>query len=279
MTLALDQKRVVAFRRDATEAPAARSRPTAVKVDGLGKIYEGGGRANAALANVSLSVARGEFVVLIGRSGSGKSTLLRLIAGLVKPTNGRVLVEAAAVVGPPPAARYVFQDFGESLFPWANALDNVAFGVRAAAAPEGPTREVAARYLELVGLSDAAARYPWEMSGGMQQRLAIARALASRPDILLMDEPFGAVDALSRGRLQDMLLEIWEALGLTVVLVTHDIDEAAYLADRVVVLDPAGQGVRAEVPIDLARPRAQLATREAPRFSALRRELHRLVLE
>ena len=254
-------------------------RPIAVRVEGLAKIYEGGGRVNTALTGVDLTVSRGELVVLIGRSGSGKSTLLRLIAGLARPSEGRVWVDDALVNAPPPSARYVFQDFGESLFPWASALDNVAFGARAATTPEGPPRDVAAKYLELVGLSEAAGRYPWELSGGMQQRLAIARALASRPDILLMDEPFGAVDALSRGRLQDLLLDLWSELGLTVVLVTHDIEEAAYLADRVVVLDPKGQGVRADVRVDLARPRSQLATREAPGFAALRRDLHKWVLE
>lgn len=280
MTLAYDHDRVVALRPDVvTGGAAVVTRATVVQVDRLGKTYEGGGRVNTALTDVTLSVAKGEFVVLIGRSGSGKSTLLRLIAGLNSPTSGEVVVEGVSVDGPPRSARYVFQDFGESLFPWANALDNVAFGARAAASPEGPPRDIAARYLDLVGLSDAAARYPWELSGGMQQRLAIARALASRPDILLMDEPFGAVDALSRGRLQDLLLDLWSELGLTVVLVTHDIEEAAYLADRVVILDPRGRGVRAEVDIDLPRPRSQLATREAPSFSILRRELHGLVLE
>jgi len=249
-----------------------------VNVVDLGKTFTAGGSSTAAVSAVSLDIPDGQFVSLVGRSGSGKSTLLRLIAGLLTPSEGSVTVDGRRVSGPPASARYVFQDYGESLFPWLTARDNVAFGARSAGDSPTDAREVSAHYLDLVGLTEAADRYPWELSGGMQQRLAIARALASRPRLLLMDEPFGAVDALSRTRLQDLIQRLWSDLSLTIVLVTHDIDEAVYLSDRVVVLDPTGQGIRADLAIDIPRPRAQLASRENARFALYRRELHGLVL-
>lgn len=254
-------------------------RPAVISVRSLTRRFVAGARQNTAVSDVSLQVRQGEFLTLIGRSGSGKSTLLRMISGLLEPSEGEIELDGKLVAGPPPAVRYVFQNYGESLFPWQTARRNVAFGAAHSAVKEGRPDKVADYYLELVGLSDAADRYPWELSGGMQQRLAIARALASRPRILLMDEPFGAVDALSRARLQDLILRLWEEFELTVILVTHDIDEAVFLSDRVVVLEPDGAGVRAEVPIQLPRPRDQLATREDPYFARHRRQLHGLVLE
>lgn len=252
------------------------SQAQSIAVHQAGKRYDGAAGLVTALDGVSLTVGRGDFVTLIGRSGCGKSTLLRLIAGLVAPTAGEVAVNGRPVDGPPPAARYVFQDYGDSLFPWKTVTRNVEFGIRHGRR-EGPRPQPRA-FLDLVGLGHAGDRYPWELSGGMQQRVAIARALASAPQILLMDEPFGAVDALSRAGLQDMILRVWAELGLTVVLVTHDIDEAIYLADRVVVLDPTGRGVLADVAVDLPRPRSQIGTRDDARFTALRRRLAELVL-
>jgi NitT/TauT family transport system ATP-binding protein len=265
------------LRRAAPPLPEPEPRPVAVRLRGLGKVYPAA-PLRAAVADISLDIAEGGFVSLIGRSGSGKSTLLRLISGLIAPTSGELEVAGQRVAGPPPSTRYVFQDYGQSLFPWMNARRNVIFGARHAPQPENDLGAVADRYLELVGLREVGGRYPWELSGGMQQRLAIARALASRPRILLMDEPFGAVDALSRARLQDLILRLWDELALTIVLVTHDIDEAVYLSERVVVLEPAGQGVLADVPVDLGAARNPLATREDPRFSIYRRQLHELVL-
>jgi len=259
-------------------ASAVDVRPVAVSVERVGKTFVAGRQQTHALQDVSLAVREGEFVSLVGRSGSGKSTLLRLIAGLLAPSRGVVRVDDQPVTGPPRSARYVFQDFGESLFPWLSARDNVAFGARSAGDDRKTALQTADRFLSLVGIEAAAARYPWELSGGMQQRLAIARALASRPRLLLMDEPFGAVDALSRARLQDLILSLWSELGLTVVLVTHDIDEAVYLSDRVVVLEAAGRGVGADIAIDLPRPRDPLATRERPHFARHRRELLEKVL-
>lgn len=255
------------------------TRRSVISIRKVARHFHAGQQANTALSDISLDVGEGEFVTLIGRSGSGKSTLLRMISGLLQQSSGTIELDGAPVTGPPPAVRYVFQNYGESLLPWQTARQNVAFGAAHAAEREGKPRDVAERYLALVDLADAADRYPWEMSGGMQQRLAIARALASRPRILLMDEPFGAVDALSRTRLQDLLLNLWEEFGLTIIMVTHDIDEAVFMSDRVVVLDANGDGVRAEIDIDLPRPRDQFASREDSRFAAYRRQLHSLVLE
>jgi len=260
------------------ETPVANARSIAVSVEAVSKTFAAGRQQTRALRDVSLTVRAGEFVSLVGRSGSGKSTLLRLIAGLLPVTEGRVLVDGRIVDGPPASARYVFQDYGESLFPWLSARDNVAFGARSAGDDRRTALQAADYFLDLVGLQAASARYPWELSGGMQQRLAIARALASRPRLILMDEPFGAVDALSRAKLQDLILSLWAELDLTVILVTHDIDEAVYLSDRVVVLEAAGQGLETEARIDLPRPRDQLASREDLRFPRYRRDLLEKVL-
>jgi NitT/TauT family transport system ATP-binding protein len=233
-----------------------------------------------ALRELSLQIAAGEFVAVVGRSGCGKSTLLRLLSGLIPPSAGEIRLGGQPVDGPPRQARCVFQDFGQSLLPWKTVAGNVRFGLRHAYEPSAGNRdELVAHHLDLVGLGHAADRYPWELSGGMQQRAAIARALAARPQLLLMDEAFSGVDALSRAKLQDVILRAWAEAGLTVVFVTHDIDEAIYLADRVVVLHPEGRGVLADVRTDVPRPRGQLTTRELPEFLRYRRELLQLVLD
>jgi NitT/TauT family transport system ATP-binding protein len=233
-----------------------------------------------ALAPVSLRIASGGFLAIVGRSGCGKSTLLRLLAGLIRPTEGSVTMGDRLIVGPPPQTRYLFQDYGQSLLPWKTVEQNVEFGRRyghrdlsAGAVP------AATEFLALVGLNGVEKRYPWELSGGMQQRVAIARALAAQPEVLLLDEPFSSVDALSRAQLQDTILRVWERMPVTMVLVTHDIDEAVYLADRVIVLAPAGRGIAADVAVDLPRPRSQIETRELEGYLAYRRDLLQLVLE
>lgn len=258
--------------------PIVDTRSIVVSVEAVAKTFKAGRQETQALGDVSLTVRSGEFLSLVGRSGSGKSTLLRLIAGLLAPTEGRVVVDGRVVDGPPVSARYVFQDYSESLFPWLSARDNVAFGARSAGDDRRAALRAADHFLDLVGLQIAASRYPWELSGGMQQRLAIARALASRPRLLLMDEPFGAVDALSRAKLQDLILSLWAELDLTVILVTHDIDEAVYLSDRVIVLEAAGQGLETDTRIDLPHPRDQLASREDLRFTRYRHDLLEKVL-
>lgn len=249
-----------------------------IELRSVGKRY-GRNAAGSALRGVSLTIEAGSFTTIVGRSGSGKSTLLRIIAGLVAPTDGSVIHGGAEVRRPRPDVRYVFQDYGQSLFPWLRVGSNVAFGAKHGGVPRSERSTAAKQALELVGLPDIARKFPWELSGGMQQRVAIARALASRPQVLLMDEPFGAVDALSRATLQDMLLEIWQQLGLTIVLVTHDIDEAVYLADRVLAMDQTGDGFCADVEVDLPRPRSQVTTRESQSFLSHRRELMAAVME
>ncbi|HKP14962.1 MAG TPA: ABC transporter ATP-binding protein [Gemmatimonadaceae bacterium] len=256
----------------------------AIRLGGVSKSFASASGATVhALAPIDLTVARGSFTSVVGRSGCGKSTLLRLVAGLETPSGGEVAIDGAAVSGPAASVRYVFQNYGESLLPWLTVGQNVRFGLRHAyRRTRGSKAEQHAeveRLLDEVGLSGTADRYPYELSGGMQQRVAIARALASRPSILLLDEPFSAVDALSRATLQDLVLRVWREHELTVVFVTHDIDEALYLSDRVVVLGAAGRGIRRDVHVGLERPRDQVATRENAEFLALRREVLGLVLE
>ncbi len=235
-----------------------------------------------ALSDISFNVAQGSFVSVIGRSGSGKSTLLRLIANLLDLDGGHIDLGLETKTGAPHSVRYVFQSYGESLFPWTTVRANIEFGLRHAtkmARSSAVTQRPASYYLDLVGLGKAAEKYPWELSGGMQQRVAIARALASSPSFLLMDEPFGAVDALSRSKLQDMILTLWGDLGLTIVLVTHDFDEAIYLSDRVLVLEANGKGIGADIDIKLPRPRSQIDTRELAQFNRYRRDLFDLVVK
>ncbi len=221
---------------------------------------------------LDLAVAPGEFVVLLGPSGCGKSTLLNLLSGFLSPDRGRVQLDGAAVFPEMPALGYVFQS--PHLFPWLNVLDNVAFGLRMQATLSRAEQAARARhYLRLVGLDEAAHKLPHQLSGGMRQRVALARALAPEPALLLADEPFAALDAMSRRHMNEELLRLWAALGQTVVFVTHDIDEAVFLADRVVVLDRAPGGIDSEFVIDLPRPRRVLHTTRLPRFQALRDQL------
>jgi NitT/TauT family transport system ATP-binding protein len=249
-----------------------------VEVDALEHAYHvGGGHLRAALVGISFRIGRGELVAIVGPSGSGKTTLLRCIAGLLSPTGGRVRVAGHAVASVPSEMAIVFQDYGRSLFPWLSVRDNVAMPLRRLPlAGADRERRIAAALAE-VGLGDAAARYPWQLSGGMQQRVAIARAIAYQPQLLLMDEPFGSVDAQTRADLQDMLLAVWQAHGSTIVFVTHDIDESVYLADRVIVLsEPPGRVLR-DIAVDLARPRDQISTRASQAFVERRAEVATLV--
>lgn len=252
-----------------------------IRLDRIGVEYIGKRGRVRALSGVSLSIAPGEFIAIVGRSGSGKSTLLRVLGGLIPSSEGEARLHGQPIAGPPASVRFVAQDYTQSLLPWRTVGGNVDFGARHAVKASGDHQATVERVLELVGLSHAASRYPRELSGGMQQRVAIARALASSPDILLLDEAFGSVDALSRARLQDMILQLWSTLRFTAVLVTHDIDEAVYLADRVLVVDEKGRGIAANVRIDLPRPRHQVRTRELARYLQHRRELmdHVLSLE
>ncbi|MEV7636328.1 ABC transporter ATP-binding protein [Pseudarthrobacter enclensis] len=228
-----------------------------------------------ALENLSLDVAPGEFLTLVGPSGSGKTTLLDLLAGLSRPTSGKVLVDGAEVAGPGKDRAVVFQQY--ALFPWRTASANVSIGLENKGLSRKQRAEAASRYLDLVGLAGFEDRYPHELSGGMKQRVAIARSLAYEPDILLMDEPFAALDAQTREQLQDELLRIWKATGKTIVFITHGIDEAVYLGQRVAVLSARPGRLKAVVDIDIPDRDGDADVRSHPSFVEHRHQVWSLL--
>ena len=223
-----------------------------------------------ALQATDLDVAENDFITILGPSGCGKSTLLRIVAGLDVPTAGRVLLEGAPVTGPGADRGMVFQSY--TLFPWLSVLDNVCFGLRERGLPRGQQLDVAQAFLGKVGLKGFEQHYPKQLSGGMQQRTAIARALANDPAILLLDEPFGALDNQTRALMQELLLGIWERARKTVLFVTHDIEEAIFLGSRVLVMTARPGRIKAEVAIDLPHPR-HYTIKTSPEFSALKARL------
>ena len=242
-------------------------------VDHVGRTYGRGSDAGVALADVSMEVEAGELVCLLGSSGCGKSTLLNIIAGLDQPTSGEVRVDGARVVGPGADRGVVFQ--GYSLFPWRSVADNVAFGLEVAGVPRGQRRARVDELLGIMDLREHADRLPRELSGGMRQRVAIARALAPEPDVLLLDEPFAALDAQTRRSMQDFLLTVWKRTRCTIVMVTHDVEEAIYLAQRILVMSPRPGRIAEEVVVPFGE-RALHVLRD-PRFLDLRDELAELV--
>src|SRR5688572_1601606 len=231
-----------------------------------------------ALGEVSFRVEAHQFVSIVGPSGCGKSTLLQCVAGLMRPTAGSVVLGGREATGPPEGLILLFQEYNKSLMAWRSVLGNVCFGLENRPGMSRAERESAARhYIELVGLGGFERHYPWELSGGMQQRVAIARALVCQPQVLLMDEPFGSLDALTRFELEDTLLRLWESLRSTILFVTHDIDEAVYLSDRVYVLSRRPSRVIADTAMDLPRPRHQLTSREDARFISLRHHTFEMI--
>src|SRR5262245_34689198 len=249
-----------------------------LQVQGLAKSYrqmEGG--STRAIDEISFDVERGEFVSLVGPSGCGKTTLLMCVAGLNVPDSGKITVNDEAVNGPPRNLVIIFQDYNRSLFAWRSVLGNVLFGLEVRGRVSAGARERARQLIELVGLAGFERHYPWELSGGMQQRVAIARALAYEPEILLMDEPFGSVDALTRLELEDTLLAIWKDVGTTILLVTHDIEEALYLSDRIYVLSRRPSRITQSLGVTLGRPRNQLTTRADAKFIELRNEIYKQI--
>ena len=233
----------------------------------VGKVYELNDQRIEALRDANLVVKKGEFVCLIGASGCGKSTLLRIVAGFEPPSAGEALMWDKAIAGPAPDRGMVFQDYG--LFPWLSVRQNIGFGPASRGLPKAELRALVDRFVDMVGLTRFADAYPHQLSGGMKQRVAIARVLANDAEMVLMDEPFGALDAMTRERLQDELLDIWQRTKLTVLFVTHSIEEAIFLADRVVVMEPGPGRIASEHRIELPRPRDV----SSPEFNAVRRDL------
>ena len=222
-----------------------------------------------AIADLDFTVAERELVSVVGPSGCGKTTLLKCVAGLLEPTSGEVVLEGDRVMA------LVFQEYSRSLMPWLSVRKNVALPLRHK--DKGERARLVDEAVDAVGLTDHLDRYPWQLSGGMQQRVAIARALAYQPQILLMDEPFASVDAQTRADLEDLILEVRERYHVTVVFVTHDIDESVYLSDRIVVLSPSPTTVKEILDVHLPRPRDQVETKELPDFAHLRAHVYRLI--
>jgi NitT/TauT family transport system ATP-binding protein len=248
-------------------------------VEHLQKSYNVSGRSLEVLRDVSFTVEEGEFVTVVGPSGAGKTTLLRCLAGLLPRSGGSVtLTKTGKVIdSPPPEIACVFQDYSRSLMPWSKVGRNVALPLKNTIRDRGERQRAVDEALREVGLEGFADSYPWQLSGGMQQRVAIARAVAYRPQFLIMDEPFASVDAQTRADLEDLILRVRLDAGLTVVLVTHDIDEAVYLGDRVVVMSSRPTVVVDVLDVDLPRPRSQVETKGLPRFAELRTEVLKLI--
>jgi NitT/TauT family transport system ATP-binding protein len=248
-----------------------------LKVDHLGKVYGEGDEAVQAIGDLEFEVHEKEFVCIVGPSGCGKTTLLKCMSGLLAPTRGEVRLHDERIDGPPERMALVFQEYSRSLFPWMTVRQNVAFPLRRKRLDKGQASKLVESAVESVDLTGFVDRYPWELSGGMQQRVAIARALAYQPEILLMDEPFASVDAQTRADLEDLILDVRRQYGVTVVFVTHDIDESVYLGDRVVVLTPAPTRVQETLDVELPEPRDQLETKELPEFARLRGHVWRSI--
>lgn len=260
----------------ATREPAAGS---ALRILGIEKSFGPSAKRLAVIAPLNLEIRAGEFVSMVGPSGCGKSTLLQAIAGLIEPSGGRVLLGERDVTGEPAHMVYLFQQYSKSLLPWLTVEENVAFAFRhRVKLDRAAAHERCQEYLEMVGIGDFSAYYPWQLSGGMQQRLAIARALAAEPQVFLMDEPFSSVDALTRLELHALILQLWERKRFTALLVTHDVDEAIFLADRVVMLTNRPMRIAETVETNLPRPRNLVATNESSRFLELRHHLLRHLL-
>jgi NitT/TauT family transport system ATP-binding protein len=249
-----------------------------LEVEGLTKTYGEGASSVTAIDNVDLSVIDGEFLVIVGPSGCGKTTFLKCVAGLMSASAGRATLRGTPITGPPEEMAVVFQDYSRSLMPWLTVRKNVMLPLRGHRGKKAAT-QLAADSLEAIGLGEFGDQYPWQLSGGMQQRVAIARALACQPKVLLMDEPFASVDAQTRAELEDLVLDVRRTFGVTVVLVTHDIDEAVYMGDRVLVLSARPSRVKRVLEVGLPQPRDQLTTKSLPEFAELRGEVYQDIRE
>jgi NitT/TauT family transport system ATP-binding protein len=247
---------------------------TLLSVRGLKKVYQTDGGDIEAVRDLTFDLGKNELTCLVGPSGSGKTTLLKCIAGLLAPTSGEVLLDGKRVTAPPKKMAVVFQEYGRSLFPWLRVADNVELPLKNAGVPKAKRTELVQEALASVELDHVPKSYPWQLSGGMQQRVAIARAIAYQPEVLLMDEPFAAVDAQTRADLEDLVRKVRKSLGLSVLFVTHDIDESIYLGERVVMLSSSPTVVQEDLIVDLPEERDQLETRSMPRFTELRHHVY-----
>ncbi len=245
-----------------------------VSVDHLNKVYESRERRVEAIGDLSFEVRPGDFTCIVGPSGAGKTTLLKCLTGLLEPTRGSVRVNGHEVTSPPEEMAIVFQEYGRSLFPWKTVRENVELPLRERQVPKEERDRLVTAALDAVALSGVGDSYPWQLSGGMQQRVAIARAVAYQPKVMVLDEPFAAVDAQTRADLEDLMLRLWSEFGLTLIFVTHDIDEAVYLGQRVLVLSSSPTRVLDDVTIDIPSPRTQADTRVEPRFAELRTRVY-----
>ncbi|MCK6211073.1 ABC transporter ATP-binding protein [Georgenia sp. EYE_87] len=256
-------------------ADAAQAR---LSVRNVRKIYgHGTAKEFEAVRSLDFDLRAGELACLVGPSGSGKTTLLKIIAGLMPPTSGEVVLDGARVNGPTKGMAVVFQEYGRSLFPWFTVEDNIELPLKTSGVKKAERAARVDDALASVGLEHARKQYPWQLSGGMQQRVAIARAVASHPDVMLMDEPFAAVDAQTRAELEDLVRTVWKRHNMTILFVTHDIDESVYLGERVLVLSSSPTIVQEDLTIDLPAERDQLETRSSKRFAELRHEVYEQV--
>jgi ABC-type nitrate/sulfonate/bicarbonate transport system ATPase subunit len=247
-----------------------------LEIRDVGKIYNTKAGETTALEKTSFTVADGEFVTILGPSGCGKSTILRIVAGLEESNSGQVLLDGKEINGPGPDRGMVFQSY--TLFPWLNVKDNITFGLKLKGVSQKERDDLARHYLQLIGLEGFEKHYPIQLSGGMKQRVAIARALANDPKILLMDEPFGALDAQTRTIMQEVLLKAWEETKKTILFITHDVDESIFLADSVYVMTARPGRLKKKIPITLARPR-EYSMKSTPEFGHYKEELLSLIRE
>ncbi|MDV2476852.1 ABC transporter ATP-binding protein [Rhodococcus zopfii] len=248
-----------------------------LSVDKVKKVYRRDDKEFEAVKSLTFDLHQGEFACLVGPSGSGKTTLLKCIAGLMKPTSGSVVLDGNRVDGPAKGMAVVFQEYGRSLYPWMTVAANIELPLKIAKLPKAERRARVDEALHSVGLEQARSSYPWQLSGGMQQRVAIARAVATHPSVLLMDEPFAAVDAQTRADLEDLVRSVWKRHDMTILFVTHDIEESVYLGERVLVLSSSPTVIQDDVKIDLPDERDQLGTRSLARFSELRAHVYEQV--
>jgi NitT/TauT family transport system ATP-binding protein len=247
---------------------------TLLKVEKLKKVYESSTGSVEAIGDISFEMRRGELVCIVGPSGCGKTTLLKCIAGLLAPTSGVIELDGQPVTSPPPNMALVFQEYGRSLYPWLTVRGNVELPLKHKKLSKQERAQLVDDALLAVGLDHAGNSYPWQLSGGMQQRVAIARAVAYQPEVLIMDEPFAAVDAQTRADLEDLVRQLHRDRGMSLLFVTHDIDESVYLGERVIVLSKSPTWVQEDLPIDLAPERDQITTRALPRFTELRTHVY-----